>query len=103
MRVLLDECVDRRFADELPGHEVETVTGLGWAGVHNGDLLARATGRFDAFVTVDRNLAFQQPIEKLALAVVIRRTRLLQPEPLDRLHVERVCLAVACVCADLVR
>jgi hypothetical protein len=38
-------------------------------------LLAQATGQFDAFVTVDRNLAFQQRIDKLALAVVILRAR----------------------------
>jgi hypothetical protein len=75
VRVLLDECVDRRFAHELSGHEVETVAGLGWAGVKNGELLGRATDRFDVFVTVDRNLAFQQPIDKLALAVVILRAR----------------------------
>lgn len=75
MRVLLDECVDRRLASELHGHEVQTVTGLGWAGVHNGALLAQAVGQFDAFVTVDRNLAFQQPIDKLDLVVVILRAR----------------------------
>ena len=75
MRLLLDECVDRRLAGELKDHEVDTVTGLGWAGVQNGALLARATGQFDAFVTVDRNLAFQQRIEGLALAVVILRAR----------------------------
>lgn len=75
MRVLLDECVDRRLAREFHGHEVQAVTGLGWTGVHNGALLARATGQFDAFVTVDRNLAFQQPINKLALVVVILRAR----------------------------
>src|SRR6266568_463978 len=75
VRVLLDECVDRRLAHELHGHEVQTVTGLGWAGVLNGALLAQATGEFDAFVTVDRNLAFQQRIDNLALAVVILRAR----------------------------
>jgi hypothetical protein len=75
MRVLLDECVDRRLAHELHGHEVQTVTGAGWAGVHNGALLSQATGQFDVFVTVDRNLAFQQPIDKLAFAVVILRAR----------------------------
>lgn len=75
MRVLLDECVDRRLARELHGHEVQTVTGIGWAGVQNGALLGQATGRFDVFVTVDRNLAFQQPIDKLALAVIILRAR----------------------------
>jgi len=75
VRVLLDECVDRRLAHELHGHEVQTVTGRGWAGVLNGALLAQATGQFDAFVTVDRNLAFQQRIDKLELAVVILRAR----------------------------
>ena len=75
MRVLLDECVDRRLAREPHGYEVQTVTGLGWAGIHNGALLAQATGQFDAFVTVDRNLAFQQRIDKLALAVIILRAR----------------------------
>jgi len=34
-----------------------------------------ASGNQDAFVTVDRNLAFQQRIDKLALAVVILRAR----------------------------
>jgi hypothetical protein len=75
VRLLLDECVDHRLAQELHGHEVQTVAGLGWTGIRNGVLLARATGRFDAFVTVDRNLAFQQRIEGLALAVVILRAR----------------------------
>jgi hypothetical protein len=75
VRLLLDECVDHRLAQELHGHEVQTVAGLGWTGIRNGVLLAQATGRFDAFVTVDRNLAFQQRIEGLGLAVVILRAR----------------------------
>jgi len=75
VRLLLDECVDHRLAQELRGHEVHTVARLGWAGIRNGDLLARAAGKFDAFVTVDRNLAFQQHIEGLALGVVILRTK----------------------------
>ncbi|MGH7604632.1 MAG: DUF5615 family PIN-like protein [Gemmatimonadaceae bacterium] len=75
MRVLLDECVDRRLAREIPGHEVQTVTGLGWASLKNGELLTRAEGRFDAFVTVDRNLAFQQDTLKYSFAVLILRAR----------------------------
>lgn len=73
MKLLLDECVDRRLARDILGHEVRTVVELGWAGVQNGALLARASGRFDAFVTVDRNLAFQQRVDKLPLAVVVLR------------------------------
>ncbi len=53
MRVLLDECVDRRLAREITGHEVRTVPEMAWATIKNGELLALAMGQFDAFVTVD--------------------------------------------------
>lgn len=75
MRILLDECVDRRLANAIDGHEVSTVTGLGWMGLRNGALLSAAAGRFDLFVTVDRNLAFQHRVEKLSFAVVVLRAR----------------------------
>lgn len=75
MKLLLDECVDRRLARQTSGHEVATVVGLGWAGASNGALLAQAAGRFEVFVTVDRNLAFQQRINNLSLAVVVLRAR----------------------------
>ena len=71
MRVLLDECIDRRFAKELEGHEVMTVPQVGWAGIKNGELLSRAQSKFDAFVTVDRNLAFQQNIPQFTIAVIV--------------------------------
>jgi hypothetical protein len=38
------------------------VQDVGWRSIENGDLLRLAEGRYDAFVTVDRNLAFQQPV-----------------------------------------
>ena len=71
MRILLDECVDQRFAKELEGHEVMTVPQAGWAGIKNGELLSRAQSQFDAFVTVDRNLAFQQNIPQFTIAVIV--------------------------------
>ncbi|MGD9966587.1 MAG: DUF5615 family PIN-like protein [Hyphomonadaceae bacterium] len=75
MNILLDECVDRRLARHVVGHEVRTVAELGWAGVKNGELLARASTQFDAFVTTDRNLSFQQNIAALALAVIVLRVK----------------------------
>jgi hypothetical protein len=75
VRVLLDECVDRRLAREITGHEVTTVPDAGWAAAKNGDLLALAENGFDAFVTVDRNLSFQQRLPRFAIAVVILRAR----------------------------
>ena len=64
MRILLDECLPRRLKRDLPGHEVRTVPELGWASKQNGDLLALAEGKFDVFLTVDRNLSLQQDVGK---------------------------------------
>jgi uncharacterized protein DUF5615 len=55
VRVLLDECVDRRLAREIAGHEVTTVPDAGWASAKNGDLLALAQSTFDAFITTQRS------------------------------------------------
>lgn len=71
MRILLDECVDRRFAKDLPGHFVKTVPQMGWATIKNGELLALAENEFDVFITVDRNLSFQQNLSKFQIAVVV--------------------------------
>ena len=54
MRVLLDECLPRELATELPGHEVWTVPQAGWASIKNGALLRLAVTRFDVFVTIDQ-------------------------------------------------
>ncbi|HTY51199.1 MAG TPA: DUF5615 family PIN-like protein [Steroidobacteraceae bacterium] len=73
MKVLLDECVDTRLASEIAGFEVATVVGRGWAGVSNGKLLALAQTEFDVFVTVDKNLSFQQHLPKFSIAVIVVR------------------------------
>lgn len=71
MRILLDECVPKRLTRELVGHQVRTSPAMGWAGKRNGELLRLAEGHFDLFITVDRNLSFQQDVSKLRLAVVV--------------------------------
>lgn len=71
MKLLLDECIDRKLAREFPGYEVKTVPQVGWAGVKNGQLLALAESEFDVFITVDRNLSFQQNLPQFALAVIV--------------------------------
>jgi hypothetical protein len=60
MRLLLDECVPKRLKRELVGHEVKTVQELGWAGTKNGGLLKLADGQFDALLTVDQGIEYQQ-------------------------------------------
>jgi len=75
MKILLDECVDRRFAKELPGHFVKTVPQMGWATIKNGELLVLAEKEFDVFLTVDRNLSFQQNLPKFNIAVLVLQSR----------------------------
>jgi hypothetical protein len=59
VRVLLDENLPHDLVAGLVGHSVSTVQGLGWAGTKNGDLLKRASGVSDAFVTMDGKLEHQ--------------------------------------------
>ena len=71
MKVLLDECVDARFAPHVTGFDTQTVVGKGWSGISNGKLLNLAQAEFDVFVTVDKNLSFQQNLPKYSIAVIL--------------------------------
>jgi Domain of unknown function (DUF5615) len=71
LKLLLDECVDRRLVKHLTGLSVRTVTEMGWAGIKNGQLLTLAQSAFDIFITVDRNLSFQQHLPKFSIAVLL--------------------------------
>jgi hypothetical protein len=48
---------------------------MGWTGLKNGELLSLASRRFDACVTVDRNLAFQQETTRFELATAVLQAR----------------------------
>ena len=85
MKILLDECVDQRFGRLLIGHEVSTVQQSGWAGKKNGELLDLAATKFQVFITVDRNLHFQQYLPKINIPVLVlsaRTNRLADLKPL---------------------
>jgi hypothetical protein len=75
VKILLDECVPKRQGRLLSDHDVVTTPQAGWAGITNGELLPRASKDFDIFVTVDRNLAFQQNPSNLPLPVVVIHAR----------------------------
>ena len=74
MRLLLDECVPTRLRKSLPTHQVSTVVLEGWSGIKNGKLLALAATKFDAFITVDKNLPYQQNTAFLPIAVLVLDT-----------------------------
>lgn len=75
MKLLLDECVDWRLLRELSAFDVQTVKQLGWEHVKNGALLRLASTQFDVFITVDKDLPYQQNVRDMPIAVIILRAR----------------------------
>lgn len=73
MKILLDESLPRKLRNDFgPEHEVWTVRDKKWLGKKNGELLRLVIGDgFDVFVTVDRNLPYQQNLELLPFKIVI--------------------------------
>jgi hypothetical protein len=63
------------LAASLTTVDVRTVADRGWVGISNGQLLALAAAEFDVFVTVDRNLPFQQHLPKYDIAVILLRAK----------------------------
>ena len=69
----------------LPDDSVDTVVGRGWAGITNGELLRRMGGDYDALVTMDRGIEFQQNLTALPFGVLLVRApsnRMVHLEPL---------------------
>ena len=71
MKVLLDECLPRKLKRHLAGHDVSTVPEMGWAGIKNGALLRLMEPLFEAFITIDGNMQFQQNLGSLKIGVVV--------------------------------
>ena len=85
MRILLDENLDWRLRREFPGHVVESVPLIGWAGRKNGALLAEAEKSFDVLITMDSGMAHEQNLLQYRIAIVALRApsnRLADTRPL---------------------
>lgn len=87
MKLLLDESVDRRLINYFPKNiEAKTTQGIGWAGINNGELLKRAaTAGFNAIITVDKNIEYQQNLKKLPITIIILSTPRIKVEHLKPL------------------
>jgi len=79
IRILLDECLPvklkYRYQEITPEFQVSTVTGQGWTGIKNGELLEKAQEEFDVFVTIDQNLSYQQKLSKYSIAIVALKAK----------------------------
>lgn len=87
MKVLVDECAPRALKVFLAkcGHDCVTVQDAEWTGKRNGEILALAEGNFQAFVTLDTNVVYQQNLKNRTIAIIVRSAksnRLFDLEPL---------------------
>jgi hypothetical protein len=51
------------------------VVGRSWVGLKNGELLRRMRSRYDALVTMDRSIEFQQTVSTLPFGIVVIRAK----------------------------
>jgi predicted nuclease of predicted toxin-antitoxin system len=76
MKLLIDENLPHKLRHALNGHDCFTTNYMGWSGISNGELLriAAANG-FDAVISNDRSLEYQQNQATLPLSVVVLLTK----------------------------
>ena len=72
MKVLLDECVNRKLKSRLKSVEAFTVAEMDWRSLRNGNLMKVAIeAGFDVLLTVDKNLEYQQNLGKYDIVVAV--------------------------------
>lgn len=72
MKLLLDENLPKKLKRDLAGHEVYTVRDMLGDGKENGELLALMLANgFDALISGDKNIPFQQNFPKYPIPVVV--------------------------------
>lgn len=73
MRILLDSNLPRAYAALLPGHRTETTHQRRWSDLDDGPLLDAAESEFDAFITMDQSLRYQQNLSNRRIRIVVLR------------------------------
>jgi hypothetical protein len=74
MRIIFDQGTPVPLHRVLIDHAVSTAFEMGWTTLDNGALLAAAEGQFDALITTDRNLRYQQNLAGRKLAILVLPT-----------------------------
>jgi hypothetical protein len=74
VKILFDECMPEPLRPLLVGLDIRTAQQMGWGRVKNGELLKRAEGVFDVFVTADQSLKYQQNLTGRRLAILVLST-----------------------------
>jgi hypothetical protein len=63
MKILFDQGAPAPLRNALTAHTISTAYEMGWSHLDNGELLKPAEERFDAFITTDKNLRYQQNLQ----------------------------------------
>lgn len=72
MKLLLDENLPKRLKSDYHDHETYTVREMGWNSKKNGELLQlMKENHFDALLTFDRNIQYQQNFKKYPIPVIV--------------------------------
>ena len=71
MKVFVDECVNKLLMAHLIGHTVVHITDTSLRGTQNGELLQMISSDYEVFLTIDRNIPFQQNLRRFSLAFII--------------------------------
>ena len=86
MRLLLDENLPKRLRQDFPEHEIFTVRDKQWNGIKNGELLQLLIDNsFDALLTYDKNLQYQQNFSKYTLTIFVLTAKINQYTELTKL------------------
>lgn len=78
MRVLIDECVPRKFKASLVGHECSTIPEAALSG-------------FQLFITIDQGIEYQQNLTDRSIAIIVLRAK--SSRLSDLVALVPVCLA----------
>jgi len=91
LRVLFDQGTPVPLRRALTGHTVSTAFEMGWAELSNGELLSAAESGFDALITTDQSLQYQQNLTGRRLAILVLPTT---SWPVIQAHVGEIVAAV---------
>jgi hypothetical protein len=74
MKILFDQGAPAPLRSALTAHTISTAYEMGWTDLDNGALLKVAEEEFDALITTDKNLRYQQDLKGRRLAILILPT-----------------------------
>jgi predicted nuclease of predicted toxin-antitoxin system len=91
VKILFDQGTPAPLRRSLKQRTVATAYELGWTELDNGRMLTAAESEFDALVTTDKNLRYQQNLAGRRLAILVLPTA---NWPELRIHEARIVAAV---------